>query len=272
MKIQTKQPSTIAKTALERAGSSDTNEPVLELPVPGEDRYMTVEESVDIDQADAIEAAEREQARLANMEAPPPISEEDYGEDPFMMDLEGPEQAGPTGQAYETPTPVLANAVLNAVWSDEQEGFDTLPTEEKAVEQRKRERLKSIPELWGVKTLAGIHATVNDKDNLMYGPMYRAARMGNTIAATKMTAKVLEKWQETKDPDKAFTARKAGDTWSAKYPAIRGKGIETDQTTILYHPELLDAGLWDANLLGEGKGGIALDKDCLLYTSPSPRD
>lgn len=267
MKIQTKQPSTIAKTALERAGSSDTNEPVLELPVPGEDRYMTVEESVDIDQADAIEAAEREQARLANMEAPPPISEEDYGEDPFMMDLEGPEQAGPTGQAYETPTPVLANAVLNAVWSDEQEGFDTLPTEEKAVEQRKRERLKSIPELWGVKTLAGIHATVNDKDNLMYGPMYRAARMGNTIAATKMTAKVLEKWQETKDPDKAFTARKAGDTWSAKYPAIRGKGIETDQTTILYHPELLDAGLWDANLLGEGKGGIALDKDFLQTTS-----
>ena len=238
MKVQV---NTIAKTPLERVGASDTNEPILKLPVPGED-LMTVEESAGSDQADAIEAAEREQARLANMEPPPPISEDQYGEQPFMRDLEDPEQAGPTGQAYETPTPVLANAVLTAVWSDEQEAFDKLPTEEKAAEQRKRERLKSIPELWGVKTLAGIHATVNDKDNLMYGPMYRAARMGDTIAATKMTAKVLEKWQETKDPDKAFTVRKAGDTWSAKYPAIRGKGIETDQTTILYHPELLDDG------------------------------
>ena len=44
MRIQTQQPSTIAKTALEKAGSTDTNNPILNLPIPGES-MMTVEQS-----------------------------------------------------------------------------------------------------------------------------------------------------------------------------------------------------------------------------------
>lgn len=260
MRIQTQQPSTIAKTALEKAGSTDTNNPILNLPIPGES-MMTVEQSNRISQQDFDEA----QARAAATQEPPaPISEDDY--DGFenitdyiadMRQQEGGEESFITGETYDTPEPVLASAVLRGIQADES-------VEE---EQRERERIKSIPEMWGVRTLAGIQATTNDPNNLMYGPMYRATRMGN-IDTAKMLGKELTEWMGTGSAESAFTIRKRDKNkdWQAKFPAVRGSLTETDQSNILYNPELLDAGLWDPNLR-DGQGGIVLDNDFLQTLS-----
>ena len=141
MRIQTQQPSTIAKTALEKAGSTDTNNPILNLPIPGES-MMTVEQSNIISQQDFDEA----QARAVPTQEPPaPISEDDYAGfenvTDYIADMRqqaGGEESFITGETYDTPEPVLASAVLRGIQADES-------VEE---EQRERERIKSIPEMF----------------------------------------------------------------------------------------------------------------------------
>jgi len=246
---------TIAKTPLQRAGATDTNQPLLKLPIPGQD-MMTTQEAQQISSQDFEEATQRRlaQEQAGNQEPPPIQSEDDYT---------GFEQ--PTGEAYETPTPVLADAVIGGIQSQAEENINVDPAEE----QRERERIQSIPEMWGVKTLAGIYATVNDESNMMYGPMHRASRMGNVNVA-KMLSTELSEWMGTGDPESAFTIREKNKNkdWKAKFPAMKDSITETDQKNILYNPRLLDAGLWNPELEYKGgKGGIQLDEDFLQTMS-----
>jgi len=227
-----------------------------ELPVPGINMTTVAENQALIDQD--VYGVELAQPSQDIPEGPPlPESEDEYGnvnnvaQNIFTLNL----------WDDNTPTDALPQAT--------QELENQQTREDKSREQ---ERIKSIPELFSdesknITTLAGVRAAINNQpDNLMHGPLNRAARLAKGIKKTSMTAKELKKWQESKDPNEAFTVRQLGidADWEAKFPALKVAEVETNQQTILYHPELLDAGLWNPELeYPGGKGGIELDPDFL---------
>ena len=195
-----------------------------ELPVPGINMTTVAENQALIDQD--VYGVELAQPSQDIPEGPPlPESEDEYGnvnnvaQNIFTLNL----------WDDNTPTDALPQAT--------QEIEDQQTREDKSREQ---ERIKSIPELFSdesknITTLAGVRAAINNQpDNLMHGPLNRAARLAKGIKKTSMTAKELKKWQESKDPNKAFTVRQLGidADWEAKFPALKVAEVETNQQTI----------------------------------------
>jgi len=223
-------------------------------PVPGAG-MLTVEENQALIDTD-VTGVEIAQPTQDIPEGPPlPESEDEYGNVNNV-----------TGQnifLWDDNTPIDALPQATQELENQQTRED---------KSREQERIKSIPELFSdeerglnITTLAGVRAALNNQpDNLMWGPLNRAARLAEGVTKTSMTQKGLEEWQRSQDPDKAFTAKQLGKdaAWSAKFPALKVANVDTDQATILYHPELLDAGLWDPNAR-EGLGSVELDPDFL---------
>ena len=241
---------TIAETPVIRLAK---NNPLLTAGIPG--RSM---ETVESDAARKIADTENVMQNLFMMEQQVPLpSEADYG---AAQPGQGEPVASLQGYQQDQLALDLPNAVLNEIPDD----------------QRQRERVKPITEKFSesgfkIRTLAGIRAAINGTNNWMVGPMERAANMAENLKASAITQAELDALQTTGSLEAGYTVRarrdaeRAGKDWEfPKFPAFK-KGtteIATTQTAILYHPDLLDAGLWDANAR-EGKGAVLLDKDFL---------
>ena len=243
---------TIAETPVLRL---ERNNPLLAAGIPG--RTM---ETVGVDAKRKETDVQNVMQNLFMMEQQTPLpSEADYGA--TQLDQGEPVAAL---QGYQQDSNQLAFDLPNAV-------INEMPDD-----QRERERIKSITEKASknnlqIRTLAGIRAAINGTNNWMVGPMERATNMSDNLIASAITQAELDALQTTGSLEAGYTVRarrdaeRAGKDWEfPKLPAFkRGtKEIATTQTAILYHPDLLDAGLWDANAR-KGRGAVILDKDFL---------
>ena len=137
-------------------------------------------------------------------------------------------------------------------------------------QQRERERVKSIPETQGVVTFDGLDAVINGTDSAMVGPMMRAKNLqGINVGGTAFGRLERETLTDTNSWEATFTARRRANEakktgkdpmdveLTTKFPLLRNSTIEMSNKAILYHPEVLDAGLID------DQGLVQLDNDLL---------